>query len=192
MKKTITILCMLIGLTAFSQTNISSILADLQWDLRLGCCADDPDNHEDFPDCIFPEYQNYKVTGDVNINENLLYVANSDLTVTGDFYAVEGSVSFSPNCTSTITIEGNLIYTPGAIDIENQGLKVIGEMIEQTLSLTEYARNIKLNEPYIIYNSLGQMLKTGLYQGKQDLYATEFRIIKFPALKYSSKMIIKR
>jgi len=196
MKKTTKII-LIIGITLMTmcltqaQTSITNILDDLQWDLRLGCCQDDDDHHPDFPICAFGEYQEYIINGDANINENHLRIDNAYVTVTGDFYSVEGNVTFSPNCTSTLTIEGDLIYVPGTIDIEHQGLKVIGKMIEATLSLKQFARTLNKGEIFIIYNSLGQMLRTGTYKDVSDLYSNEIRYIKFPKLNYSSRMMIK-
>lgn len=195
MKKTITIFCLLFSLvTMTAQTSIGDVLNNLQWNLRLGCCSTDDDNHEDFPECVYPEYQEYYTNGDVNINDNHLRLSNTTLTVNGDFYAInpESQVTFSNNCTSELIITGNLIITSSAIDIEAEGLTVYGNIItDASLSVLEYSKNIKVNEPYIIYNSLGQMLKVGLYKSREDIYSNELMFIRFPRLNYSSKMIIK-
>ena len=191
MKKTITILMMLIVTMSFSQTNITSVLDDLQWDLRLGCCATDEDNHPDFPDCTYPDYQEYYTNGDVNINQNHLRISNASLVVKGNFFASPGKITFSENCESTLVVEGNLFYTNGSIDIENEGLTVVGNIIEMTLSLMEFSKTLNKGEIFIVYNSLGQMLKTGSYNDVSDLYSNELRFIRFPKLNYSSKMILK-
>jgi hypothetical protein len=194
MKKTITILCLLLSVFTFSQTAVDGILDNLQWDLRLGCCANDEDNHPDFPNCVIPEYQDYYTNTDVNINGNHLRISNATLTVNGDFYATdpESQVTFSDNCTSQLIITGNLIIISGAMDVESEGLVVYGDIItDASLSILEYSKSLKVNEPYIIYNSLGQMLKTGLYQSREDIFSDEIRFISFPRLNYSSKMIIR-
>lgn len=60
-----------------------------------------------------------------------------------------------------------------------------------TLSITDFVQTINKGEPYIIYNSLGQMLRAGLYESEKDIYATELRVMRFPRLNYSSKMKLK-
>lgn len=194
MKKIITILLLAFSLNGLSQTSIGDVLSDLQWDLRLGCCSTDDDNHSDFPECVFSEYQDYYTNGDVNINDNHLRLSNTTLTVNGDFYALdsESQVTFSDNCTSELIITGNLIITSGAVDTEAEGLVVYGDIItDASLSILEYSKNLKINEPYIIYNLLGKVIKKGFYQSKEDLFSEDVMFITFPRLKYSSKMIIK-
>jgi len=195
MKKTITIFCVLFSLaTMTAQTSIGDVLNNLQWNLRLGCCSTDDDNHEDFPECVYPEYQDYYTNGDVNINDNHLRLSNTILTVNGDFYAInpESQVTFSNNCTSELIITGNLIITSSAIDIEAEGLTVYGDIItDASLSILEYSKSLKVNEPYIIYNLLGKVVKKGLYESKKDLFSNELMFIRFPRLNYSSKMILK-
>jgi len=195
MKKIITILLLAFSLSAVSQTSIGDVLNNLQWDLRLGCCSTDDDNHSDFPECIYPEYQGYYTNGDVNINGSHLRISNATLTVNGDFHATnpEAQVTFSNNCTSELIITGDLIITNGVIDVEEEGLIVMGKIIDETsLSVLEYVKGVKINEPYIIYNKLGQVIKRGLYQSREDIFSNELNFISFPKLNYSSKMIIKR
>jgi len=67
-----------------------------------------------------------------------------------------------------------------------------GDECSLSLSLFDYSKTLKKGEKYIIYNSLGQMIKIGSFKGMEDLYSNEIRLISFPRLNYSSKMIIKR
>jgi hypothetical protein len=193
MKKIITILLLAFSLSALSQTSIGDVLNDLQWDLRLGCCSTDDDNHSDFPECIYSEYQNYYTNGDVNINDNHLRLSNTTLTVNGDFYALntESQVTFSNNCTSELIIMGNLIITSGAVDTEAEGLIVYGDIItDASLSVLEHSKSLKTDEPYIIYDLLGKVVKKGLYRSKEDLFSKEPMIILFPKLNLSFKTVI--
>lgn len=193
MKKIITILLLAFSLNGLSQTSIGDVLSNLQWDLRLGCCSTDDDNHSDFPECFFSEYQDYYTNGDVNINDNHLRLSNTTLTVNGDFYALdsESQVTFSDNCTSELIITGNLIITSGAVDTEAEGLVVYGSIItDASLSVLEYSKSLKTEEPYILYDLLGKVVKKGLYRSKEDLFSKELMVISFPRLNLSFKTVI--
>jgi len=163
MRKTITFLCLLIGLTAFSQSSLND-LQNLDHDLRLGCCGTDTDNHPDFPNCIIPDYQEYYVNGDANINDNHLRISNAKLEVFGNFYAIEGNVTFSDNCNSLLIVEGDLIYMESVIDIASDRLIVKGNIINATLSLPyfEFIKNPKiLGLPYEVIDITGRIVQTG-------------------------------
>ena len=97
-------------------------------------------------------------------------------------FAPEGTVNAAVDIKQDSNGDVYIVRLFGGIDVIKY---------DPNLGLTKFAKTIEKGEIFIIYNSLGQMLRTGVYNDVSDLYSNEIRYIKFPKLNYSSKMILK-
>ena len=176
MKKTITILCMLVGLATFSQSNITNILNEECTfsggcpEFRLGCCIDDyledtnGDEVIDENDCFFPVFQEYYVTTDVSFNR-------------GKFVLRNAHIEFR-NGTSFITNGAEIEYTCGA-SITFTGGGGIFQSIEQmntTLGLPffEIVNRDNYGLPYELISITGQVVDKGYIDaGTKNLRSTD-------------------
>lgn len=186
MKQITILLCMLIGLTSYAQTLLLTEDTILDGNQIYTTVRTNGNN--------LIVNGRLTVTAFIMLNDGGHVFTTDDLTVSGDVFFLEDNGTIQS--AGGIIIGGDLNGVGNVIYCSFLSYGILGADIKVlqncTLSIKEYVKGVKINEPYIIYNSLGQMLKMGLYKGKQDIYSTEFRIIKFPRLNYSAKMIIKR
>ena len=153
--KKITLLFMLLGVMAFSQSNVTSILneqcafsggCDV---FSLGCCLEDdipelPETNTDL--CVWTEYY---VTEDVYYNRDTFTLSNAILVFQNgaNFYINETQIVTT--CNAQIVFEGGGDY----IQWEPDTLSVFDP---------KYSLQYPDNTPYIVYNNLGQIVKKGV------------------------------
>lgn len=188
MKKTITILLMLLTFAVSSQ---SLILTE---------------------DTVIPHDENYTtvrtngfnlhVQGSLITTSFILLNGGGTITATDDiivgsnifFLDDNGTVQSQTgiNVGNDTTGSGTIIYCTF------YNSPIIGENINVTqdcslsIPLSEYIKNIPIGEEFYIMNELGQIIDQGVFKSNKDIYSiAPNRFIYFPRLKYGDRMIFK-
>jgi len=163
MKKTITILCMLIGLATFSQSNVTNILNEECTfgggcpEFRLGCCIDDyledtnVDEVIDENDCFFPEFQEYYVNENVSFNRGKFVLRNAHIEFRNGASFITNGADIEYTCGASMTFTGG------------GGIFQSIEQMNTTLGLPffEMVNRDNYGLPYEVINISGQIIKKG-------------------------------
>lgn len=156
MKKTITILMMLIGLTSFSQTNITNILNETcdfsgGCNLRLGCCYDGTDHANAGCDSEQGEPTIYYVNEDINFNRDELVIGN----VIVEF---RNGANFISNGAELNFCQGEFIFIGGGAILQT----VEGINASLSLPFFKLIKSLPIGENYEIIDMTGRVVKHGI------------------------------
>jgi len=192
MKKIITILCLLVGLAAFSQSNITSVLNETCNfsggcpEFKLGCCVDqyledtNEDGTIDINDCYYPGAYEYYVTEDIHFQRDKLILRGG---VTIEFR----------NGASLITNGAEIIYTCGStITFEGGGnIFASADEMNQTLSTGFFELTKKVPEglPYDIIDMSGRIIKRGTTNSDTKAIRSESQLLLLRVKGYKATKI---
>lgn len=157
MKHLITMLCFLVGLAVYPQSNITSILNEEcnfseGCEFTLGCCDTDGLNHPDYPECIYPEFHEYYVTEDVDFKKDSFVLRNAHIEFRNGASLITNGVELQYTCNANITfVGGGGIFE--SIDQMNQTLSI--DFFELTKKVPEGVK-------YEITDLLGRIVNTGI------------------------------
>lgn len=184
MKKTITILCLLVSLAAFSQSNVTSVLNE-ECNLsggchfQLGCCDTDGLNSEDHPECYYPEFQEYYVTEDVNYKLDSFTLRNAHLVFRNGASFITNGATISYTCDASITFEGG------------GGIFASADEMNQTLSIDFFELTKKVPEglPYEIIDMSGRIIKRGITNSNTKAIRSETQLLLLRVKGYAATKI---
>lgn len=169
MKKVITMLCLLVGLAAFSQSNITSVLNETCNfsggcpEFSLGCCVDQylEDTNDDgtigIDDCYYPGAYEYYVTEDIHFQRDKLILRGGvNIEFRNGASLITNGAEIIYTCGSTITFEGG------------GGIFASADEMNQTLSIDFFELTKKVPEglPFDIIDMSGRIIQRGITDKK--------------------------
>lgn len=136
-----------------AQSNITSVLQQSNSSaLLLGCCNTDGLNHIDYPECFYPEFQEYYVTEDVDYQRMSFTLRNAHIEFRNGASFITNGVTIEYTCDASIT------FTGGGSVFESR------EIMNASLGLPffEMVNKNSYGLPYEVLNISGQIISKGV------------------------------
>lgn len=154
MKKTITILMLLIGLTAYCQSNITNVMNEVCafdgcTNFKLGCCEDGL-SHNNAP-CVNPGWKEYYVTEDVHFSRDTLTLRDAHIEFrNGANFFLNGAVQIY-TCDANISFTGGGIFS--SVEEMNATLRV---------HFFKLVKSLPIGKPYKIVDIRERVIRKGI------------------------------
>jgi hypothetical protein len=125
--------------------------------------------------------------------------AEDDIIISGNIYFLEDNGYIHSDTGISVGDEvigvGTISYC-NFLDIQSEICECTTIVQNCFLSLNNFnlkkiAEKINIGEPYIIYNTLGQVIKKDLFKGVLDIYTKDISFINFPRLGVRARTILE-
>jgi hypothetical protein len=149
-----------------AQSDITNVLQQNNSSaLLLGCCNTDGLNHIDYPECFYPEFQEYYVTEDVDYQRLSFTLRNSHIEFRNGASFISNGVTIEYTCDASITFTGG----GGIFESREEMNRVLG------LPYFEFVKDKNIiGLPYEVINITGQTISKGIVNGStKNLRSTE-------------------
>lgn len=155
MKKIITILMLLIGLTAYCQSNITNVMNEVCafdgcTNFKLGCCEDGLSHNN--ASCVNPGWKEYYVTEDIHFSRDTLTLRD------GRIEFRDGKNFFTNGAVIIKTCGANISFTGGG------GMFSSVEQMNATLKVQFFKliKSLPIGKPYKIIDVNGRAIRKGI------------------------------
>lgn len=188
MKKLILLFTLLLSVTIYSQ---SLILTE-----------DTVIDHDENYTTVRTNGFDLHVNGSLATTSFILLNGGGTITATDDI--IVGSNIFFLEDNGTVKSEtgiavGNDIAGLGTIvyctflnaPIIGDDVDVVQDCSLSVPEIRDFIKSVTIGEPYVVENLLGQIIRTGTFKSRSDIFSNEINTIYFPRLNYRARMILK-